>query len=49
MPLAFNFIKKETPTQVFSYEYCEIIMNSFLQNTSTCCFCTDDEAWKNVS
>ena len=23
------FIKKETPTQVFSYEHCEIFKNSF--------------------
>ena len=25
-----NFIKKETPTQVFSYEFCEILKNTFL-------------------
>ena len=30
---AFNFIKKETPTQLFSCEYCEI-----LKNTSGSCF-----------
>ena len=25
---------KETPTQLFSYEYCEILRAPFLQNTS---------------
>ena len=34
---AFNFIKKETLTQVFSCEFCEVFNNTFLQNTS-CCF-----------
>ena len=23
------FVKEETPTQLFSYEYCEILKNSF--------------------
>ena len=27
---ACNFIEKETPTQVFSCEYCQIIKSSFL-------------------
>ena len=33
-----NLIKKETPTQVFSCKLCEIVKNSFLQNTfgNTC-------------
>ena len=32
---ACNFIKKESLTQVFSYEFCEISKNTFfLQNTS---------------
>ena len=31
---------KETPTQVFSCEYCEMFKNSFfLQNTCDGCFC----------
>ena len=29
-PQASNFIKKETPTQVFSCEFCEISKNTFL-------------------
>ena len=33
-PEACNFIKKETLAQVFSCEYCEILKNNFLQNTS---------------
>ena len=33
-PQACNFIKKETLAQVFSYEFCEIFKNIFLQNTS---------------
>ena len=33
-PEACNFIKKETLTQVFSCEFCEISKNTFLQNTS---------------
>ena len=28
--LACNFIKKETPTQVFSCEYCEILKKGFV-------------------
>ena len=32
--LACNFIKKESLTQVFSCEFCEISKNTFLQNTS---------------
>ena len=31
---ACNFIKKETLTQVFSCEFCELSRNTFLQNTS---------------
>ena len=27
---AYNFIKKETLTQVLSYEFCEIFKNTFL-------------------
>ena len=26
---AYIFIKKDTPTQIFSYEYCNIFKNSF--------------------
>ena len=29
MPETFNFIKKETLTQVFSYEFCEIFKSTF--------------------
>ena len=29
MPQACNFIKKETLTQVFSFEFCEISKNTF--------------------
>ena len=28
-PQACNFIKKEAPTQVFSFEFCEIFKNTF--------------------
>ena len=28
-PEAWNFIKKETPTQVFSCEFCDIFKNNF--------------------
>ena len=28
----FNFIKKETPTQVFSCEICQLFKNTFLKN-----------------
>ena len=40
--LAYNFIKKETLAQVFSFEFCEILRNftSFLLNTSSGCFYT---------
>ena len=31
---ACNFIKKETPTQMFSCESCEIFKNTFLKNTA---------------
>ena len=31
---ACNFIEKETPTQVFSCEYCEIFKNTFLYRTT---------------
>ena len=27
----YNFFKKESPTQVFSYEDCEIFMNSYFE------------------
>ena len=27
------FVKEETPTQLFSYEYCEILKNSFFNRT----------------
>ena len=30
LPEACNFIKKETLTQVFSYEFCEIFKSTFL-------------------
>ena len=30
---AYNFIKKETLTQVFSYEFCKIFKNSFSDRT----------------
>ena len=33
-PQACNFIKKETVTQVFSCEFCEILRTPFLENTS---------------
>ena len=33
-PLALNFIKKETPTQMFSCEYCKISKNNFFYRTS---------------
>ena len=29
--LARNFIKRETPTQVFSCEYCEFLENSYFE------------------
>ena len=29
LPMACNFIKKETPAQVCSYEFCKIIKNTF--------------------
>ena len=32
-PVLFNFIKKETPTQVFSCEFCEIFTNIFFHRT----------------
>ena len=35
---ACNFIKKETLAQVFSCEYCKIIMSTFFWNTSGDCF-----------
>ena len=37
-PKACNFIKKETPAQVFSCEFCEISKKTFLQNTLGDCF-----------
>ena len=36
---ACYFIEKETLTQVFSCEFCEILKNTFLLNTSDGCFC----------
>ena len=30
----YNFIKKEIPAQMFSFEFCKNFKNSFLQNTS---------------
>ena len=30
---AYNFIKKETLTQVFAYEFCEIFKNTFFDRT----------------
>ena len=37
---AFNFIKKETLSQVFSSEFCEIFKSTFFfQNTSSGCIC----------
>ena len=32
-PQACNFIKKETPMQVFSFKFREIFQNTFLQST----------------
>ena len=32
-PEACNFLKKETPAQVFSYEFCEIFKNTFFYRT----------------
>ena len=34
-PQACNLIVKETPTQVFSFEFCEILRTPFLQCTTT--------------
>ena len=34
-----NFNKEETLGQVFSYDFCQIFKNNFLQNTSSGCFC----------
>ena len=40
MFLAFNFIKEETPVQVFSGEFCKLFKTSFFQeNTFDGCFC----------
>ena len=33
-PGVCNFIKKETPTLVFSYEYCKIFKDNFIHRTS---------------
>ena len=38
---AFNFIKKETPTQVLSCEFWEILENTFFPKTPCCCFWID--------
>ena len=32
-PEACNFIKKEPPTQLFSYEFCETFKNTFFHRT----------------
>ena len=29
--MAWDFIKKETPTQVLSFEYCEIFKNTYFE------------------
>ena len=34
VPKAYNFIKKETLAQVFSYEFCEIFKNTFYYRTT---------------
>ena len=34
VPEACNFVKKETLSQVFSWAFCEIYKNTFLQHTS---------------
>ena len=39
-PQICNFIKKETPTQVFSCEISNILRTHFSKNTSGGCFCT---------
>ena len=36
MPLACNFIKNKTPTQVFSCEFSEFLRTPLFQNTSNC-------------
>ena len=33
MPEACNFIKNETPAQVFSFEFCETFKNTFFYST----------------
>ena len=33
LPQAWNFMKKETPTHVFSCEFCEIFKNTFFSGT----------------
>ena len=38
---AYNFIKKETPAQLFSCEFCRISGNTF-SDTSGGCFCPFD-------
>ena len=39
MPNACNFIKKETPAQVFSCEFCEIFKNTYFYKTSPVAAC----------
>ena len=39
MPKACNFIKKETPAQVFSCEFCEIFKNTYFYKTSPVAAC----------
>ena len=39
MPKACNFIKKETPAQVFSCEFCEIFKNTHFYKTSPVAAC----------
>ena len=48
--LACNFIKKESLAQVFSYEFCEISKNAFLQRTplvAASVLCIDQWGVKN--
>ena len=39
------FIKKETPTQVFSYKYCKIFKNSFFMEHLSFYFSTSDDGY----
>ena len=44
-PGACNFIKRETLTQVFSCELCEISKNAFFKNNSGVCFWLLTDFW----